>query len=161
MQAPHKVDLPGDFSYESTWTPMWSQATSFAMPEKLTKQETELAEARPAEGQRLDQKKVADMRAQEAPSRPRWNGPRRSPSKDIGVLEGKEKYNRDAPKDDVEKLKLLKGHVKKGQFVTKLRKVFSKDEMERRPGVRPGQGRRQGRRHRVLLDPAHVASVNR
>ena len=27
------------------------------------------------------------------------------------------------------KLKLLKGHVKQGQFVTKLRKVFSKDEM--------------------------------
>jgi len=31
--------------------------------------------------------------------------------------------------EDVEKLKLLKGHVRKGQFVTKLRKVFSKDEM--------------------------------
>jgi len=47
----------------------------------------------------------------------------------VGLLEGKEKYNREAPKEDVEKLKLLKGHVKKGQFVTKLRKVFSKDEM--------------------------------
>ena len=45
------------------------------------------------------------------------------------MLEGKEKYNREAPKEDVEKLKLLKGHVKKGQFVTKMRKVFSKDEM--------------------------------
>ena len=31
--------------------------------------------------------------------------------------------------EDVEKLKLLKGHVRKGQFVTKLRKVFHKDEM--------------------------------
>ena len=30
----------------------------------------------------------------------------------------------------MEKLKLLKGHVKKGQFVTKLRKVFAKDEMD-------------------------------
>src|SRR5436309_3042308 len=36
VQAAHKVDLPGDFSYEFTWTPMWSQATSFALPEKLT-----------------------------------------------------------------------------------------------------------------------------
>ena len=34
-----------------------------------------------------------------------------------------------ADKEDVEKLKLLKGYVKKGQFVTKLRKVFSNDEM--------------------------------
>ena len=45
------------------------------------------------------------------------------------MLEGKKTYNRDAPKEDVDKLKLLKGHVKKGQFVTKLRKVFNKDEM--------------------------------
>jgi hypothetical protein len=30
----------------------------------------------------------------------------------------------------VDKLKLLKGHVKLGQFVTKIRKVFSKAEME-------------------------------
>ena len=51
--------------------------------------------------------------------------------KDIGILEGKEKYNRDAPPDDVQKLKLLKGHVQKGQFVTKVRKVFSKAEMDR------------------------------
>ena len=50
VQAPHKIDLPGDFSYESTWTPMWSQATGFAVPEKLSKQEDDLAEARPAAG---------------------------------------------------------------------------------------------------------------
>jgi hypothetical protein len=37
--------------------------------------------------------------------------------------------NREAPKEDVEKLKLLKGHVRKGQFVTKLRKAFAKEEM--------------------------------
>ena len=30
----------------------------------------------------------------------------------------------------MDKLKLLKGHVKKGQFVTKVRKVFTKGEME-------------------------------
>ena len=45
------------------------------------------------------------------------------------MLEGKKAYNRDAPKEDVAKLKELKGHVKKGQFVTKMRKVFHKDEM--------------------------------
>src|SRR5262249_2095408 len=54
---------------------------------------------------------------------------RKITDKDIGVLEGKEKYNREAPEADVKKLDILKGHVKKGQFVTKLRKVFSKDEM--------------------------------
>src|ERR1700726_2225596 len=40
VQTTHKVDLPGDFSYEFTWTPMWAQATGFAVPEKLTKEET-------------------------------------------------------------------------------------------------------------------------
>jgi hypothetical protein len=30
----------------------------------------------------------------------------------------------------VKNLKVLKGHLKKGQFVTKLRKVFAKDEMD-------------------------------
>ena len=45
------------------------------------------------------------------------------------AVESDEPYNRKAPKADVEKLKLLKDHVQKGQYVTKLRKVFKKDEM--------------------------------
>ena len=48
---------------------------------------------------------------------------------DLAVLGGERAYNRDAPKEDVAKLKLLRGHLKKGQFVTKMRKVFAKDEM--------------------------------
>ena len=48
---------------------------------------------------------------------------------DLAVLEGKKPYNREAPKEDVVNLKLLKGHVQKGQVVTKLRKVFTKPEM--------------------------------
>src|SRR5207244_3125155 len=40
-QAQHRVDLPGDFSYEFSWVPMWSQATSFAVPDKLTREETD------------------------------------------------------------------------------------------------------------------------
>jgi hypothetical protein len=45
------------------------------------------------------------------------------------VLDGKRPYNRAAPKEDVDKLKILRGHLKKGQFVTKFRKVFAKGEM--------------------------------
>ena len=48
---------------------------------------------------------------------------------DLAVINGTKAYNRDAPKEDVDKLKILRGHVKKGQFVTKLRKVFTKAEM--------------------------------
>ena len=127
VQAAHKVDLSGDFSYEFTWTPMWSQATGFAVPEKLTEQERDwLKHAQPTVQD--DLKKVNDLRAKKhEPATLEWA--KKITDKDVGLLEGKEKYNREAPKEDVDKLKLLKGHVKKGQFVTKLRKVFSKDEM--------------------------------
>jgi hypothetical protein len=36
---------------------------------------------------------------------------------------------REAPKADIKQLKLLVGHLKEGQFLTKLRKTFSKGEM--------------------------------
>src|SRR4029077_18008724 len=39
VQAPHKVDLQGEASYQYTWIPMWSQATGFALPDKLTREE--------------------------------------------------------------------------------------------------------------------------
>jgi hypothetical protein len=127
VQAAHKVDLPGDFSYEFTWTPMWSQATSFALPEKLTEQERDWQKHVQPRVQD-DLKRVNELRSKKhEPATLEWA--KKISDKDIGVLEGKEKYNREAPPEDVEKLKLLKGHVKKGQFVTKLRKVFGKDEM--------------------------------
>jgi hypothetical protein len=127
VQAAHKVDLPGDFSYEFSWTPMWSQATGFAVPEKLTKEEADWQKhIQPCVQD--DLKKVNDLRGKHhEPSTLEWA--KKIGEKDLGVLEGKEKYNREAPKEDVEKLKLLKGYVKKDQFVTKLRKVFAKDEM--------------------------------
>src|SRR3954470_13449074 len=37
---------------------------------------------------------------------------------------------REAPKEDLDKLKVLKGHLKAGQFVTKVRKSFTKQEMD-------------------------------
>src|SRR5438270_2709691 len=39
IQAPDKMDLPGDFSYQPSWETMWSRATGFARPEKLTEEE--------------------------------------------------------------------------------------------------------------------------
>ena len=37
--------------------------------------------------------------------------------------------NRDAPKDDVKGLARLRGHLRKGEWLTKFRKVIRKDEM--------------------------------
>jgi hypothetical protein len=127
VQAPDKMDLPGDLSYEYTWTPMWSQATSFALPEKLTEQEKAWQKHVQPKVQ-ADLQKVQQLRQQRhEPATLEWA--RKITDHDLGVLEGKELYKREAPREDVAKLKLLKGHVKKGQFVTKLRKVFARDEM--------------------------------
>jgi hypothetical protein len=106
---------------------MWSQATSFAIAEKLTEQERDWQKHVQPKVQG-DLKKVNDLRSKKhEPATLEWA--KKITDKDVGILEGKEKYNREAPKEDLEKLKLLKGHVMKGQFVTKLRKVFAKDEM--------------------------------
>jgi hypothetical protein len=128
VQTSHKVDLPGDFSYEFTWTPMWSQATGFAVPEKLTKEETAWQKHVAPKAQEL-LTKVNDLRQKKhEPATLEWA--KKLTEGDLDVLTGEKKYNRDAPPEDVKNLKVLKGHLKKGQFVTKLRKVFAKDEMD-------------------------------
>src|SRR5262249_1345409 len=37
---------------------------------------------------------------------------------------------REAPADELRQLKVLSGHLKEGQFVTKIRKTFTKGEMD-------------------------------
>src|SRR6202043_3207291 len=37
---------------------------------------------------------------------------------------------REAPAEDLKQLKILAGHVKEGQFLTKIRKTFTKGEMD-------------------------------
>jgi hypothetical protein len=37
---------------------------------------------------------------------------------------------REAPEKDVQGLKILSGHLKEGQFVTKIRKTFARGEMD-------------------------------
>jgi hypothetical protein len=127
VQAPQKMNLPGDFSYQFTYAPMWSQATTFALPEKLTAQEKawqEWVQPRVNDLARKDQ----ELRSKRVePATLEWA--KKIGEADVAVMEGKKPYNREAPAEDVQKLKLLKGMVKPGQFVTKFRKVFTKAEM--------------------------------
>ncbi len=127
VQAPRKMDLSGEFSYEASWVPMWSQATGFALPDKLTKEEVSWQkEVQPRVNDFLQQVQQLRQNKKE-PATLEWA--KKITAKDIAVLDGKERYNRDAPKEDVAKLKLLRGHIQKGQFITKIRKVFTKPEM--------------------------------
>jgi hypothetical protein len=127
VQAADKVDLPERFSYEPSFVPMWSQATGYAIPEKLTEQEKAWEQHVKGLIPRFAERANADRQKGHEPATLEWA--KRLTERDLAVLSGEQKYNRDAPPADVEKLKLLKGHLKQGQFVTKLRKVFAKDEM--------------------------------
>jgi hypothetical protein len=51
-------------------------------------------------------------------------------ARDMDVIDGTARYNRSAPRADIDNLKLLRGHLKEGQFVTKIRKAFTKRECD-------------------------------
>jgi hypothetical protein len=128
VQAAHKYDLKGDFSYQFTFAPMCAQALSFAIQEKLTAEEKGWRELAQPTLKGMTDKAGALQGKGLKPATLEWA--KKITQNDLDVIEGKAKYNREAPKEEVEKLKFLKGHIQKDQFVTKFRKVFAKSEME-------------------------------
>ena len=47
----------------------------------------------------------------------------------IQVLTGEKPYTRQAPPEEIKKLRILRGHLREGRYLTKFRKVFAKAEM--------------------------------
>ncbi len=127
VQAKEKMDLPKDFSYEMTFVPMWNQALSYAIAEKVTDQEKTWRDTTKDVLPKLQQQEQDMVKNQRQPATLEWA--KKITQDDVDMLGGDKKYDREAPQEDVDKLKLLKGHVQKGLFITKLRKVFGKDEM--------------------------------
>jgi hypothetical protein len=190
VQAPYKVDLPGDLTYQYQWVPMiqnargWYSKGIFGMNELPGKADDWLkaiegqAPALLQKGQELGFNFVSGQRPQ-----PNKQGriattlewARQLSADDLRVLSGQaaygeklpdpdegftaadvkdpqkaeavykvirerlEKYRkerpggylvREAPADDLKQLKILTGHLKEGQFVTKFRKTFTKAEMD-------------------------------
>lgn len=129
VQAPHKMDMVGRWSYQLSWPSMWRQALSFAVPEKVTPQEKAWQEvvdsSLPELQQRLSTESGRDGNWQ--PARLEWA--RKLNAQDLGMLDGTVKFDRQADPQAVTQLKVLRGHLKQGQWVTKLRKVFRKGEM--------------------------------
>jgi hypothetical protein len=190
VQAPYKVDLPGDLTYQYQWVPMlqnargWYNKGIFGTHDLPGKADDWLNDAKneiPAllqKGNELGFTFANNQRPQ-----PNKDGriattlewARQLTADDIKVLKGHgaysekvpdpdegftaadtkdptkaeavykvirerlEKYRkerpggylvREAPADDVKQLKVLAGHLKEGQFVTKFRKTFTKTEMD-------------------------------
>jgi hypothetical protein len=190
VQAPYKVDLPGDLTYQYQWLPMlqntqgWYAKGIFGSHTLPGKADDWLAAVKPElpgvlqRGQQLGFQFVSGQRPQ-----PNSQGriattlewAKRLTAEDIQVLRGEapygeklpdvdegftqadvadpakregvfkvirerlEKYRKErpggyllrtAPAEDLKQLKLLVGHLKDGQFVTKFRKTFTKGEMD-------------------------------
>jgi hypothetical protein len=130
VQAPFKVDLPGPFSYQYTWTPMLRQALSFAVPEKVTPAEKAWMQTADAEMPKLQQAQQAQFQEypQWQPAKLEWA--KKLTAKDLAILNGTAKFDREADADAIRDLKLLRGHLKQGQWITKFRKVFRRGEMD-------------------------------
>ncbi len=128
VQAPWKMDLPTPFSYQPQWQPMLIEALEQAYPKTLTRSERDWDQYAAPYSQSL-QKEFAVLRnGGHEPAVLVWA--KRITDEDIAVLGGDRKFDRYATPEEIESLRLLKGHIRKGQFVTKIRKIFSKREMK-------------------------------
>jgi hypothetical protein len=190
VQAPTKVDLPGDMTYQFQWVPMLQNARGWYAKgifgtHELPGQADDWLNAIQAQvpaliqkGQELGFNFISGQRPQ-----PNKQGriattlewAKRLTADDVKLLKGEAVYSeklpdpdegfsaadvkdekkaeavykvirerlakyqkerpggyliREAPTDDVRQLKILAGHLKVGQFVTKFRKTFTKGEME-------------------------------
>jgi hypothetical protein len=189
VQAPGKVDLPGDFTYQYQWVPMiqnaqgWYAKGIFGTNDLPGKADDWLRAIQPQSqkllqrGQELGFNFVSGQRPQ-----PNKDGriattlewARKLTDADLKVLTGEAPFGekvpdvdegfteadlkdntraqaiykviqqrlqkcqkerpagylvREAPEKDLKELKILTGHLKEGQFVTKFRKSFTKSEM--------------------------------
>jgi hypothetical protein len=125
VQAPRKMDLPEPFSFRYTWQPMWAQAMSFAVektPEE-TAWEAYITPHLDLLARQLDRIRGDGLE----PAALEWA--KKITARELGVLDGSVEYNRDAPPEEVQKLTLLRGHIREDQFVTKFRKSFHVREM--------------------------------
>ncbi|HYV38761.1 MAG TPA: DUF2330 domain-containing protein, partial [Gemmataceae bacterium] len=183
VQAPHKMDLAGDFSYQHTWVPMlqaaqgctpggipgggedWLKKINGQIPGLLKK--TKELNYDFAFGQRPTPNAKG-----RTPTTMEWA--KRMTAFDIALLQGKAPYRelypdvdagftkadildkkrgqavakviqwrldqlmklrpngflvREAPAEEVRQLQILLGHLQAGTFITKFRKVFTRDEM--------------------------------
>jgi hypothetical protein len=183
VQAPHKVDLQGDMSYQHLWVPMLQSAvgcTPEGLPGKGMDWLSAVKDQIPAilkRGQELGITFVAGQRPQpnkqgRIATTMEWA--RKLTEGDIAVLNGKAPYSeklpdvdegftqadlkdaqraqaifkviqqrlqkarqerpngylvRHAPDEDVRALQQLAGHLQAGLFITKFRKIFTRDEM--------------------------------
>jgi len=123
VQAPFKADLPAGMGYAFGWYSQWKSAMSLAVPERLTSDESESLRWLNAFG-------VAPAPPAPSASRPaRLEWAKRLDERDMGILNGSVRYDRSAELWKVGRLSILRGHLREGQWLTRIRKTFGPEEM--------------------------------
>jgi hypothetical protein len=129
VQAPEKMDLPGTLSYQYSWTPMLRQALGSVVPGRLVEWERSWMPEADAAVPELTKQETA--RRQELPTwqpaRLEWA--RKITERDIAMLSGFVRFDRQAELRAVQELSKLRGTLREGQWLTKFRKTFAREEM--------------------------------
>ncbi|MHC5010852.1 MAG: DUF2330 domain-containing protein [Planctomycetota bacterium] len=130
VQAPEKMDLPGDFSHELSFQSMWTNAFSFANWEFCTDLEKSWWEHVKDERASIQEQINAWRQRNPRGTLTTLEWSRRLTADDLRVLSDPSLYDREAPEEDVRQLGILSGILEEGQYVTKCRHVFLREEME-------------------------------
>ena len=128
IQAPDKMDLEPRFSYQPRFVRRWVAASTLARPGAFSPEEQawlDHVRGRVAKARVIIERQLKDGRK---PARLEWA--KRINADDTDQITGEMPYTREATKANIDTLRLLRGHVKRGQFVTKIRKTFLKSEMD-------------------------------
>lgn len=129
IQAPQKMDLPGELSYEPSFQQMWHTAYSFANWELCSEAEKSWWAHVKDRGPELQQRIVEWRQRHPGGTLSTLEWARRLTQEDLAVLSTPALYDREAPAEDVKQLGILSGILQSGQYVTKCRHVFLPGEM--------------------------------
>ncbi len=127
VMAKKKMDMDGSWSYETNFVNLWTQAMQWAIPEKITEREKHWQKKLAQHEQTINLKKSPRGVYTNQGANLEWAG--KLTAARLDVLTGKAKYNRQAPPEEIKRLRLLSGHLKQDWFLTKFRRNFQHNEM--------------------------------
>ncbi len=130
IQTNHKVDLRGEYSYQYTYVPMWTGAMAQERGNMVTDQEFAWNKVVGPLSPEYTRTAASERQAGHTPAALMWA--KKITAHDIDTISGAAPFDRRnvaVTADQTDKLKLLKGSVEQGQVITKIRKVFTHDEL--------------------------------
>jgi len=128
IQAPQKMDLWGRDSYQLSFAPQWKRAADLAYPELLTSVDREWKRVVERETPSLDAVRPSAGEGREwQPTTLEWA--KKLTSRDIGMLGTSFVPDRTDREMTFRQLRNLRGHLREGQWLTRMRRTFARSEM--------------------------------